>query len=397
MLALIITLITLDPAHFHASLVQRELAEGVSPVAYVYAPEGADLDRHLALVDSFGKRAERPAKWDERVYRGADWFEKFKAAELPAGGKVVVLAGRNDRKIDYALAALEKGCHVLADKPLVIDEAGYAKLEKAVALAKARKLAFADIMTERKAVLSRRVRELVADRELFGELVKGTPEQPAVEMTSVHHFLKKVNGADLKRPAWYYDVRCQGEAIMDVTTHLVDTAHWTVFPSAALSPADVEMVDAYSSPVAVTLAEYSRSTGLDAWPEYLKRDLDANGVLQCRARGGFTYRVRGVAVKMFVDWRVEAAPGKGDSFLARYRGTKAAVELRGSKIVLVPNDGSPEREIVPTEKETGHETHFAKVAGDFFGWIAAGGAPEEHYANLLVKYRTLALAYRRSR
>ena len=38
---------TLDPGHFHAGLVQKEMYPDVSPTVDVYAPEGPDLDAHL--------------------------------------------------------------------------------------------------------------------------------------------------------------------------------------------------------------------------------------------------------------------------------------------------------------------------------------------------------------
>ena len=49
---------------------------------------------------------------------------------------------------------------------------------------------------------------------------------------SVHHFSKIVAGAPLKRPQWFFDVRQQGEGIVDVTTHLVDLVQWEAFPGA---------------------------------------------------------------------------------------------------------------------------------------------------------------------
>ena len=45
-------LITLDPGHFHAALVQKSMYANVDPVVHVYAPDGDDLAEHL-------KRARR--------------------------------------------------------------------------------------------------------------------------------------------------------------------------------------------------------------------------------------------------------------------------------------------------------------------------------------------------
>ena len=37
-----VRLITLDPGHFHAALVQKEMYPGVDSLVYIYAPEGQD-------------------------------------------------------------------------------------------------------------------------------------------------------------------------------------------------------------------------------------------------------------------------------------------------------------------------------------------------------------------
>ena len=38
-----VKLLTLDPGHFHAALVQKTMYEQVSPVVHVYAPQGSDV------------------------------------------------------------------------------------------------------------------------------------------------------------------------------------------------------------------------------------------------------------------------------------------------------------------------------------------------------------------
>src|SRR5687768_10742931 len=52
-----VRLMTVDPGHFHAALVQKEMYPGVDPKVDVYAPPGGDLDAHLKRIDAFNKRA----------------------------------------------------------------------------------------------------------------------------------------------------------------------------------------------------------------------------------------------------------------------------------------------------------------------------------------------------
>ena len=88
---------TLDPGHFHAGLVQKEMYPGVAPRVDVYAPLGGDLLGHLARINGFNSRADQPTAWRLEVHTGPDFFERM-LAERP--GNVVVISGRNRGKID---------------------------------------------------------------------------------------------------------------------------------------------------------------------------------------------------------------------------------------------------------------------------------------------------------
>src|SRR5579863_3230872 len=83
-------LMTLDPGHFHASLVQKFMYDDVDPVVHVYAPEGDDLAEHLKRIERFNTRADQPTHGREEVYSQPDFFEKM-LADKP--GNIVVLAG----------------------------------------------------------------------------------------------------------------------------------------------------------------------------------------------------------------------------------------------------------------------------------------------------------------
>ena len=60
-----VKLITLDPGHFHAALVQKNMYDQVNPEVFVYAPKGADLNEHLKKIEGYNTRAQNPtACWD---------------------------------------------------------------------------------------------------------------------------------------------------------------------------------------------------------------------------------------------------------------------------------------------------------------------------------------------
>ena len=395
--------VVIDPGHFHAALVQKHpYGDDVSTDVRVYAPRGPELDAHLALIKSFNERAENPTRWNEIVYEGDDYLERAVEDNRGVRNVVVVLAGRNDRKA----------------------------VEEAMSVAREKNLVLMDLMTDRHEFLNVLQCELAHDRALFGEQVAGTAENPGIVRESVHHFFKLVNGAPLKRPAWYYDAACQGAAIVDVTTHIVDDVRWTALRDAHLSQGDVEVVSARRWPTPVTLADFRASTGAGDWTDGLRRGLDADGVLQCDANGEFTFRQRGVFAKVRVEWRFRAPPGGGDASYALMRGTKAEVGIRtgaseGAVLFVRPAPGadaaevgaaldsalkrlsgrwpglsaSPEdggwRVAAPKELFVSHEEQFREVAKTILGWVR-GGQPLRERDNLLVKYRTLVDAYRMS-
>ena len=97
----------------------------VSPDVNVYAPEGPDLKQHLGRINSYNTRQCNPAKWNEIVYTGDDFFEKM-MAEKP--GNVVVLSGNNRKKAEYISKSVNAGLNVLADKPMIISPEDFPSL-----------------------------------------------------------------------------------------------------------------------------------------------------------------------------------------------------------------------------------------------------------------------------
>src|SRR6266498_5045048 len=72
-----VRLMTLDPGHFHAALVQKVRYPGVSPIVAVYAPAGSDLDEHLKRIEGYNQRTQNRTDWEEKVYAGPDFLERM--------------------------------------------------------------------------------------------------------------------------------------------------------------------------------------------------------------------------------------------------------------------------------------------------------------------------------
>src|SRR5882762_2146594 len=263
-----VRLVTLDPGHFHAALVQKSMYENVDSIVHVYAPSGPDVQLHLARINGFNSRKENSTHWKEEVYDGEDFFEEMLAEKA---GNVVVLAGNNQKKTNYIHRSLNAGFSVLADKPMAITKDGFELLEKAFDVAKKNNLVLYDIMTERFEITSILQREFSTLPEIFGTLEKGTPDNPAVVKKGIHFFYKYVSGNVLKRPPWFMDVTQEGNGIVDVTTHLVDLVQWECFPDQALDyTKDVQVINAKRSSTDMTLGQFKAITRLDEFPDYLQ-------------------------------------------------------------------------------------------------------------------------------
>src|SRR6056297_2039054 len=57
------TLVTLDPGHFHAALVQKSMYPQLNKEVYVFAPAGPDVADHLQKIESFNNRQDNPTDW----------------------------------------------------------------------------------------------------------------------------------------------------------------------------------------------------------------------------------------------------------------------------------------------------------------------------------------------
>lgn len=418
-----VRLLTLDPGHFHAALVQKTMYPDVAPAVHVYAPEGPDLQAHLARVKAYNSRSESPTSWKETVYTGADYFEKMLAQKK---GNVVVLSGNNQKKTEYILKSLQGGLHVLADKPMAIDAKGFEQLKQAFAVAGQKKLLLYDIMTERFEITSVLMHELAMLPELFGSLQAGTAADPSVVKESVHHFYKYVSGNVLTRPQWFFDVAQQGNGIADVMTHIVDLAQWECFPEKALDyTKDIQLLSAKRWTTPLSLRQFQTLTKTDTFPSYLKAAIIADTVLNVYSNGEIRYRLRGVYVKTSVIWNYAAPEGSGDTYSAMMRGTKTTllikqgVEESFKPVLYIQPFASTRRSeveeafkvlqtkypgielkkisggwqvVIPAKYNEGHEDHFARVTQKFLGYLKNGNMPAWEVPNMLAKYFTTTKA-----
>jgi len=411
-------IITLDPAHFHAALVQKQMQPGIAPRVAVYAPLGPDLLAHLRLIEQFNTRADNPTRWEMDVHCSDHSLEEMIAARP---GNVVILAGHNRTKIGKIRAALEAGLNLLSDKPWIIRAEDFPTLESALALARQRGLVAYDMMTERHEITTILQRELVNDPEVFGRPIPADPKNPDVVIESTHFISKLVAGAPNPRPLYFFDVLDQGKGITDVGTHLVDLAQWTLFPGQAIDyQRDIRVQKGKNWATPITLEQFRQITGAAAFPSELSRHVTGDR-FDYYCNNQVDYTLRGVQVQLTVLWDWQSPAGV-DLHHAIYRGTKADVEVRQTAeekyrpaLVVTPRSkpelaaaavrarltqlqtrfpglscearGTDLHIIIPDVYRVGHEAHFAQVVADFLQYLQTPQSlPAWEAPNMLAKY-----------
>jgi predicted dehydrogenase len=411
------TLLFLDPGHFHAALTLRVPQARAADEIFVYAREGAELRDFLTLVDRFNRRAQDATRWRPVVTTSDDPLGRLIDERR---GDVVVLAGRNGGKARTMRRLHDAGLHVLADKPWLVEPVD---LEHVRASLDGWPLA-AEIMTGRHDVPAGLVRKLVDTPALFGAFRE---DGPAIEQESVHHLEKLVDGAPLRRPWWYFDVRVQGSGPVDITTHVVDQAQWLVGDDAA----SLALLSARAWSTPVPVEAFRRITGEAGFPRELAPFV-AGDTLSYRCNAELAYRIGRLTASASTRWNLSPSPGRGDATHTVAHGTRADVRLEQSArtghrrrvfveprteaadvtralrdtvgvwqakltgIDVAPAGPNTYEVVVPPSLDGGHETHFARVLDEFLKIVDDRRWPTALAARSLAKYTLLAEAAART-
>lgn len=318
----------------------------------------------------------------------------------------------------------DAGFHVLADKPWMVDSSGLDDLRHTLA---GGPLAV-EMMTGRHDMMSILTRKLVRARDVFGDFDVDSG-QPAIEISGVHHLEKTVNGRPLRRPAWYFDIRVQGDGLADIPTHMVDQVQRLVAAAssndAGPTPA-LELASARTWATQVPLALFARVTGGSVFPPGLS-DLVNGEELAYRANAELAFRVGAVSAALHTRWDLSAPSGGGDTHRSVIRGTRAEIRVEQHegtgfrrRLSVVPRGevdhvrgalasavaawqeaypgigmaaaGSACEIHVPPARDVGHERHFPLLLAEFLSLVEGGGMPRDLAAATLAKYTLLSQA-----
>lgn len=411
------TLAFLDPGHFHAALTLRARHARVAPDVFVYAPDGPERRDFLTLVERFNTRATEPTCWRLNVIDTADAVGRL-VGERRAD--VVVLAGKNGGKARLIARLHQAGFHVLADKPWLVEPADVEFVRQALS---GWPLAM-ELLTGRHDAAAGLLKRLVDVPGVFGEF---RAEPPAIELDSVHHLEKLVDGAPLRRPWWFFDVRVQGNGAVDIPTHLVDQTQWLVEDSAGAPGGPLELLSARAWATRVPVEAFCRITAEPGVPAELA-SIRRGDALDYLANAELGYRIGNVVARTSARWELRAPAGGGDTYRAVVHGTRAdlvleqgprtggrrrlTAEPRGdrdgveralaeavrswqSDLPGVRAEASVHGALalhIPAGLDGGHETHFTRVLDAFLDAIDDARWPAALAERTRAKYALLSEA-----
>jgi len=410
------TLSFYEPGHFHAALTLRNQNPRVATDVHLYARPGPDREGFLRLVGTFNSRDTNPTRWRVQVHEADDPLSCLIGERR---SDIVVLAGRNAEKLAAIARLHEAGFNVLADKPWLTSSNALPHLRQAT---DGPPLAM-DIMTERHEILARLRRRVVSCPSLFGELVRDS-QRPGIEIASLHHLHKVVNGQPLKRPWWYYDVGVQGDGLVDIQSHLTDQAQWMILgdePGDCEGDIEVHTARRWTTPIPLDL--YRESTGQSEFPAALS-DYVNDDVLALPCNGEIEYSLEGVRVRQRAEWGQREPPGSGDLHPCMVRGTRCNLLVRhgpetgnvarlhlqpGPGIDMAPALTDAVRDwqedfpglgmkpadygfelVIPDALRSPHESHFAMVLESFLDYLDAGRWPRWLTPGIRMRYELLA-------
>lgn len=404
-----IRLVVLSPAHPHGAHMQEAFRNEFYREVAVYAPSREDMQTsYLNLIGHYNRKVSEQDQWHLDVYTGSDYLKKMLSEKK---GDMVLIASNNERKAEYIKKSAESGMSVLADKPMALTGNDFEKLEEAFKAAAARGNYISDLssMSMRRFISYVVQKELSANPKVFGELLAGTADHPAVIQKNHHLYWKGT-----KRPPWFFDVKQQGNGLTDVTTHLIDIVQWNCFPGESIDyRKDIHIISAKTWATEITPVQFQKATSIGAYPEYL-RQYGQDSILKIHSNGEINYRLKGTHVQIESTWSFEPVDGEKDSYESIIRGSKATLKIKAGNLTdlfIEPNDGDHAligKALAANVKRLQTQYPDLTLSREKIGWRISSTAtsirredrlmvPDKRERdNMLAKYYTTTTAYEKA-
>jgi hypothetical protein len=177
----------------------------------------------------------------------------------------------------------------------------------------------------------------------------------------------------------------------------------------------------------MTLGQFKAITKLDAFPDYMLKDVSNDTVLNVYSNGEINYKIKNIHAKVSVIWNYQAPEGTGDTHYSIMRGTKSNLIIKQGEeeqykptLYIQPLGNGKDFEpmlvnqlvtlqskfpgigmskvndmwmiTIPDEYKEGHEAHFGRVTEKFLEYLDKHNMPPWEVPNMIAKYYTTTKA-----
>lgn len=322
------SLVVLAPAHPHGVQMQLAYKSDFARNVAVYGPSEQDMRvSYLNAIERDNRNSDAKERWQLDIYTGPDYFEKMLSEKK---GSTVIVASNNQYKADHIKKSSQIGMNVLADKPMAITGDDFRKLELSFSAAQTKGNYVSDLpsMSMRRFVVYLIQKELRANPDVFGELIMGSAENPAILQSNHHYYWKGTT-----RPTWFFDVRQQGNGLTDVTTHLVDIVQWSGFQAQPIDyRKNIHVYEARTWTTDITPTQFRTATKKEEYSAFLKPYLQ-DSILHVHANGKIKYTLNDVHVQIVSTWGFKSEDGEGDWYESVMNGSKATLRIKRGNLM----------------------------------------------------------------
>lgn|GEM_PF-1449288 len=236
--------------------------------------------------------------------------------ELLSNGwaNVALIEGFNSEKTEYGERLVANGIHVLARQPLVIDVKGYERLDNMYRTAAETKAWIYELTPERFDSTVQLLKMLLSVKDWTGGVTIGTLSKPAIRITSRRQFARWSNGEILKRPAWFFDAKRQGDGLVNLVP-MVDALNWIILPEQDIDyDRVVRLYGAKRWQTFLNRYQYQTLTGNDHYPNFLRGSMNGANSIAVFSNAELAYTLNGVHIRIKEIWDYDGEEGNGSKY-----------------------------------------------------------------------------------
>jgi hypothetical protein len=294
-----VRLMVVNPLDSVAQIVTKSMQGNVDTTVHVYRTEVLNQANDTSIGHT--------SIWHTNA-------QEFEALLSNGWSNVALVEGFNSEKTLYGERLVANGIHVIARQPLVIDVKGYERLGNMYRTAAETKAWIYELTPERFDSTVQLLKMLLYAEEWTGGVTKGTLSKPAISITSRKQFAQWSNGQILKRPAWFFDAKRQGDGFVNLVP-MVDVMNWIILPEQDMNYDHVvRLYGAKRWQTFLNRYQYQNLTGDDHYPDFLRGSMDGANSIAVFSNAELAYTLNGVHIVVKEIWDYDGEEENGSKY-----------------------------------------------------------------------------------